>query len=662
MKNTLMNYTELQKAAVNHSFMALNSFYTREDFERVIAEARKANSAQKSRKGELEVMCEAFVTADDRVEELKEAKRMADRMISEETCEEELKRIHTKRELRKLLMEQLHTLFYNTPSAPAIMERIVRRALKGKFAGDSVRLCIVKKFLEDTDYCTKPIIAWVEEQFTEEEKKEYAKLKKTQKMEYILDHISEEIFENLGGGVQDSQVLDRFRFIFERINSEEGFEGAKAFRALATEVLNERCTLPQEELMEEADKAETEFCAYLKQFQYTKKTGEIATRDEIYKQAWKDFKKSIGKKWELLRLADELANGKFKVNGVTKEQLYIFAVVFDMKVYEDSYEEQTIDEIRRERDLEKNLFHDYYADNLLRYIRDEEYKENNSSYENEPTGEGINYKNYLEVIYLYYLYRDDLGLSAGEKLKKIKAISDLCVKEAKKDAKKNVENIDEKTIWYKSNFYDTMRTISDEKELVEYICSNYHVYGLDGIARIMYSSNQNTAEGYVKEIVETIQKEYHEDFLADERRTGFDYGIEAETLIEEYRKEFSDDKEFLETILHDENFVALLKKTDEKLHIRQKGFFRKNSLDENQKITRTELVVLYFCYFGYVLDEMMDDYGILSLPEVYEEFCEGYGARKGINFYLEECRYQKISEKNIFDMLLVFALYLDRLR
>jgi len=49
-----------------------------------------------------------------------------------------------------------------------------------------------------------------------------------------------------------------------------------------------------------------------------------------------------------------------------------------MKVYEDSYEEQTADETRRERDLEKNLFHDYYTDNLLRYINDEEYIENNS--------------------------------------------------------------------------------------------------------------------------------------------------------------------------------------------------------------------------------------------------------------------------------------------
>lgn len=56
-------------------------------------------------------------------------------------------------------------------------------------------------------------------------------------------------------------------------------------------------------------------------------------------------------------------------------------------------------------DLEINLFRDYYTNNLIRFISDS-YKENLNEYELDPSGQGINYKNFAEMIYLYYISKD----------------------------------------------------------------------------------------------------------------------------------------------------------------------------------------------------------------------------------------------------------------
>ncbi len=66
----------------------------------------------------------------------------------------------------------------------------------------------------------------------------------------------------------------------------------------------------------------------------------------------------------LFKLADDLASGKFRTNGRTRKDLYMFAFAFGMTSSfgkdDLAYDERT--------DIEKNLFQDYYTDNLLRYI------------------------------------------------------------------------------------------------------------------------------------------------------------------------------------------------------------------------------------------------------------------------------------------------------
>jgi hypothetical protein len=104
-------------------------------------------------------------------------------------------------------------------------------------------------------------------------------------------------------------------------------------------------------------------------------------------------------KYGVLKLADDLADGKFRTEGSTKRGLYLFAMAFDMTYYDGDGE--TLFDSRS--DIEKNLFKDYYTNNLMRFLNDAYRDTNAGGLEVDPTGQGINYKNFAELIYVYYI-------------------------------------------------------------------------------------------------------------------------------------------------------------------------------------------------------------------------------------------------------------------
>lgn len=114
------------------------------------------------------------------------------------------------------------------------------------------------------------------------------------------------------------------------------------------------------------------------------------------KTATKDQKQAAGK-YGLIRLADNLACGRFRSECSNRQDLYMFAIVFNMTYSADDPDPDS--------DIDKNLFKDYYTSNLIRFITDE-YSENSAAFETEPSGYGINYKNYAEMIYLYYISKN----------------------------------------------------------------------------------------------------------------------------------------------------------------------------------------------------------------------------------------------------------------
>ena len=504
------------------------------------------------------------------------------------------------------------------------------------------------------------------------------------------------------------------------------------------------------------DAVEKDFRDQLKAIKRVSKTGKEGTAADLYKQAKRDAlraKRLAARRnsldIELLALCNDLAEGNFRVNGKTKVYLYYFAFMFGMhmpingKAYDPA------------RDIVKNLFEDYYNDNLLRLFSGA-YADPKlaSSVENEPTGEGINYKNFVETIYIYFLCRDDLELTPGQRIDKAEETIENCLKLSKTTGKTGQMQTGTHTNVYRDTHLNVLLNKNPD-EIPDYILAHYLVVSPENIgsARIMVASEENTASDYVDELMEYLDDTYDDievfdiiqrNDMSNERKediafktdSDFDWKIK-DLLITKYSSDTGFMKVVSEldsrvrihngrynknergrmlTLLHvlytysSENSALSTYKV--KSRMEQKGVVCVNSqfskaiatlcaigfdirksgdnfylgerdyidnelktllkcvsdryyrvsdesdyrlsvllverLGVNRRITRSNLIALHLNYYISILD---DEGELDTFPDVFENYADS------INEYLEEARYQLLSEKNIFDMYVVTALY-----
>lgn len=326
-------------------------------------------------------------------------------------------------------------------------------------------------------------------------------------------------------------------------------------------------------------------------------------------------------KYELIQIADDLASGKFRTYGKTKRFLYLFAMVFGMR----SYTSPLAPDYDPTLDVEKNLFRDYYTDNLLRYIS-QDYLSNASAYEREPSGEGINYKNFAEVIYLYYLNREDLN--PRKKITDAKAMIDRCTRRARREhlLQAPEEAPREFTQYYHQQFLAEVCALSPDK-LEDYICANY-VFpdSLDRLGAMMAESQHRSAAAVYDRVLAGVLERTDPETLAE-----INYDLDVTLAMEEYED--------------DEAFSSLMTKLNEILTIRFTDY-PVSGTEYESKITRTALLVL--CAWDFQSKGLARD---LSLPQLLSSF------RLMTDPLLEEARFQKLSETNILDMFIVVAMY-----
>lgn len=149
------------------------------------------------------------------------------------------------------------------------------------------------------------------------------------------------------------------------------------------------------------------------------------TLDELYGNRRRALERALDARGQrrpprdLLSLCMELAEGRLRT-GVTRRRLWFFALFFGMTVDLDKYEEEAaapLDAISpktervewewKQHDVERVLFQDYYSDNMLRFLSEMARGKKDLAREQEPTGEGINYKDYRECTWVYFLVGAD---------------------------------------------------------------------------------------------------------------------------------------------------------------------------------------------------------------------------------------------------------------
>ncbi len=413
----------------------------------------------------------------------------------------------------------------------------------------------------------------------------------------------------------------------------------------------------------------------------------LSEMPEKGKDAQKDFKE----KWEWLIWADDLANANFDNQHTIRRKLYIFAIVFGM-----TYNTGAVDEVFDESsDIEKNLFSDYYSDNLLDSILNGGKK--TSGRDKEPSGHGINYKNFVEVIYLYYLHKN--GLSTNEKLL-------LAEKMIKKCETNNADDIalQEKKHSSKSTQYYMTPILSgvmnmDEDEFYQFIKENY-ILGQKGVNVIRVAEKNLSAASVYNGLFECLsqlvtelsdscrvsndviysllEKKYYEEircqgcsrrkkenseklykecpYYEQDCRGFYAEYVTESRKPEEWRRSIRENivKENIFPLLKNlaafdtvelcdnEEFRELVKKIEHKLKIKDKHNIKEAvestfmpDGDVSQFVTRSKLIVLYYYVFvlTYRAEGALSKLDFSGFKGFYDEFCEDFELYIGDDSY-----------------------------
>lgn len=363
---------------------------------------------------------------------------------------------------------------------------------------------------------------------------------------------------------------------------------------------------------------------------------------DLLATATKEQKKPYGR-FGLLKAADDLASGKFHTGGATRKSLYLFAMVYDMTFYSGNWAGgETLD---YRTDIETNLFRDYYANNLMRYIT-KEYREGKAgSFERDPSGQGINYKNYAEMIYLYYISKD---CSPQDKI----SLSCSMINRVR-EKQYNRGKIDTRSVggtaFFKGLFTEDILAESED-EFEEFICMNYNCDTYDA-----YTTNEEIRQTRINDLeMESEQLSAHKVYgsvMEAMKRIGIDpdncrYGLwftdvdafEIRTFRKIWDRIPDIDREKVR------EFMDLLKGINS---------FLKNAVDCDKSpatVTRTSIIAAYYYYYNAVHEGDSADRW-----KSYEELF--YNFKKDIDPKLKKAYYQELNGKNIFDVVVTFSSY-----
>lgn len=387
--------------------------------------------------------------------------------------------------------------------------------------------------------------------------------------------------------------------------------------------------------------------AYLKQFHDSNQTS----IGHIFLDAWKNFRDNLPyMDMVLMRLADSLANADFNRYGSLKAELYRFAFAFDMGF-------SGVDKVH---DI-SNLLYDFYNDNFLRF-------------ENQPIGDGINFKNYAEIIFLYWLNKKNL--TPAQKLARAEKFIDDVHKTAAKMARSDdvvsrariLANPEFPSDIYRQNFFEDILEL-DENRFKNYLLEHYHIYRPDNNNRIMIASETRTLEKCLRELVAKINSypaENLDNYLnlktKPPKDSDVDYlescGMDIENLIGNLPR--------TETLSENAEFITWLKKMQDSLDVNRRILGNENFFKQ-PRYSRTDLIALYYFWFSnFAGIDWISDNEVVDWEELIDAFLNGFvdseGFRHdGLNDLLANCGLQLFSSKILYDNFILFYLLFENI-
>lgn len=389
---------------------------------------------------------------------------------------------------------------------------------------------------------------------------------------------------------------------------------------------------------------------------------------DVLQGATKAQKKAEGT-YGLLKVADDLAHGKFKAGGATKKNLYLFAMVYDMTYYCGNAESDSI--IDYDSDIEKNLFEDYYTNNLMRFIT-EAYSGNLSAHELDPSGMGINYKNFAEMIYIYFISKDYTPIE------KISCATDMIERLEKSSSVE--KSVSTETQYFMNLFTEEILEKSEE-EFEKFILNNYDCNTTEispnkktvkkGVLQVQTTQNraskayQNLIEGISHTDTELCTCNYGLYFtdVSAFKKSSLNSLETVKAQLQSQKPEIYTDQlfeqfirlleginmfmgiEFNEEESDPEKWTDPLKDTPSIRHL--SALYKQDA----KEMTRTSLVIAYYYYYNAINSQK-------NRKKTFIEVFDDYNNQEiGLNAMLEESGYQPVSDKNIFDLAVIFSSY-----
>ncbi len=420
---------------------------------------------------------------------------------------------------------------------------------------------------------------------------------------------------------------------------------------------------------------------YIKNYEKAKTEKKCSTEEivqnlddgvfDVLKTASKPQKKPEGK-FGLLKLADDLASGKFRTGGATKKGLYLFAMVYEMSYYSGNGDEI----INYETDIEKNLFRDYYCNNLMRYIT-REYEGQLCEYEPDPSGQGINYKNFAEIIYIYFISKD---IPPQTKIALATRMMGRVQRRANDNDIRSGSRKDNNTSVFRNRMYKgdnnsylfsediiNLNEVDFEEFVATYYDCNTEIVQTDEkkakiVGVMQVKTEQETAYEVYKRLIGKLEDIgtklencnyglWFADVAALKRKA---YNNICDRMLDIDPEKF---KKFVNLLSGVNSFLGYC--VDEKesnLSVAQEHTepsrikIKALHVADAKAITRTSLIVAYYYYYNAV-HENTSSHRMENFQEMFMNF------KTGIDELLEEAYYQPLNGKSIFDVLVAFSSY-----